>query len=123
MITEKLIQGKNITIYIVEGPLLPHELIESVYKWDMDNPPLNVMWDLRFADATSITMHHLKRINAEVKKYAQNRHGGKIAILARRDTEYQIARMYELISSVENVPGEYFTTESEEEAMSWLDKK
>ena len=120
MITEKFIQGKNITIYIVEGPLLVHELIESVHKWDVENPPLKVIWDLRLSDATLFSMHFLKRINAEVKKYAQNRLGGKIVLLASRDIEYQIAEMYELLSSAKGIPGEYLVTVSEEEAMRWL---
>ena len=68
MITKKFIQEKNITIYIVEGPLFMHELIEAVHEWDVENPPLNVIWDIRLADSTLFTMQFLKRINDEVKK-------------------------------------------------------
>jgi len=123
-ISSRIDRNNNLTTFVVEGELDVDEVLsslQSIYE-DPDHPPtLNIIWDLReiIPDQT-IKDEDLKKIVTYLSRYAEKRIGGKTAIVARAEFEYNVSKKYELFVQLEGIAVTVGVFRSLGEAMIWL---
>ncbi len=76
------------------------EDIKSSFEASIRNPDFHknmpVIWDLRNADASKLSEQNLQQIIDYIEKSTESRGAGyKVALVASRDLEYGVSRMYE----------------------------
>ena len=123
-ITSKTDWSNNLTTFIVSGEISADETL-SVFKAFYENPDhpptLNILWDLRdIIPSPSITDEGINGVVTNLSKHVSKRVGGKTAVVARADFEYNFGKKYELFSqlNVQSVTVEVFRSLGE--AMIWL---
>jgi len=117
-------RNSNLTTFIMEGELDVDEVIsslKSIYE-DSDHPPtLNIMWDLReITPDQTVKDGDLQRIVTYLSQHAEKRIGGKTAIVARSEFEYNVSKKYELFVQLEGLAIGVGVFRSLGEAMIWL---
>jgi len=123
-ITSKTDWSSNLTTFIVNGEISANENL-SVFKAFYENPDhpptLNILWDLRdIIPSASITDEDIHRVVTYLSKHESKRVGGKTAVVARADFEYNFGKKYELFTKLnaQSVTVEVFRSLGE--AMIWL---
>ncbi len=123
-ISSKIDRRKNLTTFILEGKLDVDEILASLKSFyeNPDHPPtLNIIWDLwEISPGQSIKDEDLKRIVTYLSQHAKKRVGGKTAIVARAEYEYNVSKKYELFVQLENISIVVGVFPSLGEAMIWL---
>ena len=95
--------------------------LRPIYE-DPEHPPtLNILWDLReIVPAHSVKDEDLKRIVTYTSRHDEKRIGGKTAIVARAEFEYNVSKKYELFVQLEGIAIAVGVFRSLGEAMIWL---
>ena len=108
----------------MEGRLDVHDVISSlkpIYEDPVHPPKLNIIWDLRdIPPDQTIKNEDLKRIVTYISQHAEKRIGGKTAIVARAEFEYNVSKKYELFVQLEGIAIGVGVFRSLGEAMIWL---
>jgi hypothetical protein len=123
-ISSQIDRNSNLTTFVMEGLLDVDGVISSlkpIYE-DPDHPPtLNIIWDLReIIPDQSIKDEDLKEIVTYLSRHAAKRIGGKTAIVARAEFEYNVSKKYELFVQLEGLSIAVGVFRSLGEAMIWL---
>ena len=113
---------KNLTIFTVSGEFLLDQIIDRIEELYTSDFTLNLLWDLSHANTTAITRDQIEKIIALIKKYAHLREGGKSAYVMSSELGYGIARMFEIMSEMENLPVSQYAFKNFNEAMGWLEE-
>jgi hypothetical protein len=113
-------QDRDLTTYVVTGkvsvkPIVP--LLEELYS---AAATLYLLWDFSQADASETKTSELNEIFTFSKEKARVRKEGKRAIVAPRDLEYGMGRMYEIFADVYKHPVPLRVFRTRDEAMKWL---
>ena len=117
-------RNSNLTTLVLVGKFDADEILSSlkpIYE-DPDHPPtLNMLVDLReiIPDQT-IKDEDLRKIVAYLSRHAEKRVGGKTAIVARAEFEYNFSKKYELFVQLEGIAISVGVFRSLGEAMIWL---
>ena len=106
-ITSKTDRSINLTTFVVMGEISADEAISALKPFyeNPDHPPtLNLVWDLReILPVPSITEEGLSRIISYLSIHASKRRGGKTAIVARADFEFNVSKKYELFAQLKGL--------------------
>jgi len=123
-ISSHIDRNTNLTTFILEGELDVDELLSSlkpIYEDPDHSPTLNIIWDLREIIPDQTVMDEdLKRIVSFLSRHAEKRVGGKTAIVARAEFEYNVSKKYELFVQLEGLSIAVGVFRSLGEAMIWL---
>jgi hypothetical protein len=123
-ITSKIDRANNLTTFIVKGEISADEALRALKPFyeNPDHPPsLNLLWDLReILPLPSITEKGLSRIISYLSIHASKRRGGKTAIVARADFEFNVSKKYELFAQLKGLSITIIVFRSLGEAMMWL---
>ncbi len=123
-ISSNIDRHNNLTTFILEGELDVDELLSSlqpIYEDPGHPPTLNIVWDLREIIPDQTVMDEdLKRIVTYLSQHAEKRVGGKTAIVARGEFEYNVSKKYELFVQLEGLSIAVGVFRSLGEAMIWL---
>lgn len=97
-ITKNFDPSKNLTIFKCEGDLTFAEIAGSIkgFYGEIDHPiTKKLVWDLRNASIWSLSMEELKSIAELSVQNERLMKGGKTAVIAPKDIDFGLARVYQ----------------------------
>ncbi len=114
---------KKLTTITVKGSVSADQLIKILEDFYQGEFTLNLLWDLSLTDASELKKHELEEVISVAKKHAHLRRGGKTAIVASRQVDYGIGRMYEILAEIENHPLLHYVSNDIQKAKDWFEMK
>ncbi len=111
---------KDLTIFSVKGELTADEIIQYASGPYDQTPTKLVIWDVSEGYIYNNTSSQFRNIAIKMKKLTEKREGGKTAFVGNRDADFGMGRMYEVFAKTENLPIEFKSFKSFDEAMKWL---
>jgi len=113
----------NLTIHRASGKITSQELLSSINSFYDGSPTLHTLWDFSKAALSSISNESIRQIFSLVQNRGTNRQNGKTALVAKKDLEYGMARMFQIMSTDNGFPFTIKVFRSYDEAMQWLLRK
>jgi len=113
---------KDLTIFSVKGELTANEIIQYASGPYNQTPTKLVIWDVSEGHIYNNTSDEFRNIALKMKKLTEKRQGGKTAFIGNLDADFGMGRMYEVFAKTENLPVEFKSFKSLDEAMKWLGK-
>ena len=122
MVVNTVVDKKTtVMIHTVTGKIT-FEGIKSSYAASVTHPDfqkdMNVIWDIRDADASEFDSHDVIRIARYFETQLKNRAKYKVAVIVSRDLEYDLSRTYQVASV--DLPPKIEIFISLEDAKKWL---
>jgi hypothetical protein len=116
-ITDK---NKNLTIITATGRLTAADFMQWVQAYYAGEVTQFILWDLTKANLSEITHDEVEAHAKFFNHLAGARKGGRSAFVFDSSLEYGLGRMYQILSEIENVPIDFQTFRSIQEAREWL---
>ena len=110
----------QITTLTAIGPVTAEELMAALGAYYAGSPTRLALCDLSQAKLSLLSTDDIARIVSFTIARAEVRAGGKTAILASRDLEYGMARMYEMLAELRRHPVVIRAFRDRDEALRWL---
>ncbi|HUT65976.1 MAG TPA: hypothetical protein VMZ05_07485 [Spirochaetota bacterium] len=114
---------KDLTIHKCSGSLTDEKFKEAIQSFYDGNPTMNVIWDFSKASLADTPTITVKQSSMMVKRLGSTRQNGKSAVIASRDLEYGMARMFQIMTENGGIPFKIKVFRSFDEAMQWLIEK
>jgi hypothetical protein len=122
-ITTQINEKRNIRFHKIDGLINIGELkdmLASFYKSPDYDPDMNVLWDLREADFSSITSEDVASFAGMIEKYWGQGKKSKAALIVSRDLDFGLSRMYELLLTASS-PNRVIVFRNYDDAEEWLE--
>lgn len=113
----------ELTVYRCSGRMKEEELTHILQSFYSGTPTLNILWDYSDASLEGISSEYVRQIHARVLKLGFARQGGKSAIVATKELEYGLARMFQIMADENGFPLRIKLFRSIDEAHQWLLEK
>ena len=100
-ITTEINREKNLRIHKIDGLIDIGELktmLAAYYSSPDYDPNMNAIWDLTNADTSAVTSHDVSSL-AELVKQHWGKTASKAALVANKDLNFGLSRMYESLVS------------------------
>jgi hypothetical protein len=123
MIETTVDKPNDLTIHKCSGVLTEQKLLDKIQTFYDSNPTLYTLWDFSHAATNSISQEAVRKMLALVQRVGPRRRGGKTAVVAPKDLEYGMARMFQLMSDDTDFPFEIKVFRYFGEASQWLFEK
>ena len=119
-------RDKNLTTFVVYGEVSADDMLAAIKPFYEDpdfKPTLNVLWDYREGTPDpSIRDEDIEKIVLYLSNHAGKRAGGKTAIVARADLEFDVSKRYEFFTQLKGLSVTVEVFRSLGEAMIWLNE-
>ncbi len=115
------LEQMNLTLHRVRGELHIDELRRTAKRFYDQAVTLNVLWDFAGADLARIPSDDLNAIVSEVRAYTHSRAGGRTAFVVSAEVNFGLGRMVEMLSTTMDMPFQFRSFRSLEQAAGWLD--
>jgi len=126
-VTYKIDPSKNLTSFVVYGEISAEDILSAIrpiYENPDLLPTLNVLWDYREGVPDPLIRDEdIEKIASYLSNHATKRAGGKTAIVARADLEFDISKKYEFFTRLKGLSITVEVFRSLGEAMLWLDER
>lgn len=123
----KIDRPNNLTTFVVYGEISADDVLSAlrpIYEDPNLAPTLNVLWDYREgAPDPSIRDEDLEKIVSYLSNHAGKRAGGKTAIVARADLEFDVSKKYAFFTQLKGLSIDVEVFRSLGEAMMWLNEQ
>ena len=119
-ITVQIDYALDLTTFFCGGELVFDEIIDQIkriYQGIDFSPTKKNIWDIRNASISSLTLDQLYHI-ASVFKFVVE--GGKTAIVAPQDINYDILKIFE--AEAADIARDFIVFRQMDDAISWLEK-
>ena len=113
----------NLTIHRGSGNITSQDLLSSINSFYDNSPTLYTLWDFSKGSMSSISNESIRQIFSLVQNRGTNRQNGKPAIVATKDLEYGMSRMFQIMSTDNGFPFTIKVFRSYDEAMKWILRK
>lgn len=117
-------RSNNLTSFIVKDQISIDEVMEVLkqfYELSNQPPTLNILWDIHDLDTiTTLMDEDINRVVTYLSKHTQKRIGGKTAIVARAEIEYELSRRYEFFTQLKGLSVATRVFRTLGEAMIWI---
>ncbi|HUT63528.1 MAG TPA: hypothetical protein VMZ04_06180 [Anaerolineae bacterium] len=110
----------ELTIYRCSGCMTEEELTHILQSLYTGTFTLNILWDYSEASLEGISSEFVRQIHGRVQKLGSARLGGKSAIVATKELEYGLARMFQIMADENGFPLRIKLFRSIDEAHQWL---
>ena len=110
----------DLTIHEVRGPVTTEDIRKVIEGFHVAHATRNVVWDFRQADAAHLSTIEIQELVDDVKRYAQNRQGGKTALVLADDLWYGQGRIFHAYAELKELPVTVSCFRSMTEAEAWL---
>ena len=121
-ITSHIDKAKDVTVFKVTNVLTFDALSSVVNTFYSGDPTKHVLWDMIDTTDVRLTSAEVKAIANLRSRYEGKRASGKTAIVVKKDLHFGLSRMFELESSVQQVPFPIMVYRSIEKAYKWLEE-
>ena len=115
--------ANDLTVYRCSGHMTEEELtyiLQSLYN---GTPTMNILWDYTDASLAAISSEYVRQLYGKVQKLSTVRRGGKSALVASKEMEYGLGRMFQIMSDENGFPIKVKLFNSVDEARRWLTEK
>jgi hypothetical protein len=123
MIEKNVDTQHNLTIHRASGKITSQELLSSINSFYDGSPTLYTLWDFSKAALSSISNESIRQMFSLVQNRGTNRQNGKTAIVATKDLEYGMSRMFQIMSTDNEFPFTIKVFRSYDEAIQWILRK
>jgi len=123
MIETVVDKQNDLTIHKCSGGITADEFKEAIHSFYNGNPTMNVVWDFSKASLADTPATVVKQLSMLVQKLGCCRKNGKSAVIASRDLEYGMARMFQIMTENGEIPFTIRVFRSFNEAKKWLIEK
>jgi hypothetical protein len=123
MIETVVSRRHNLTIYKCSGDLSEAEISNAIQFLYNDQPTLHLLWDLSNASMDGISSTFVRKISTSVRERGIAVQDRKIAVIAPKDLEYGIARMFQILSNESRFPFKIKVFKYVGEACQWILEK
>jgi len=110
----------NLTLYKCYGDLKEAEINDIIQPYYTERTTLNLLWDFSEASMSDISSMFVRQITNKMRELVPAREKGKIAVIAPKDLEYGIARMFQILSDERRFPFKVKVFKYVGEACQWL---
>ena len=121
MISTCIDRTAGLVIHTATGELTLDEITEAFearLKHRDFRPGMNVLWDYRRATISSLSTQDVQQLVAFNQRIASARGGGLSAIVAPKDVDYGISRMFQIHS--QDLPWHTMVFRNLESALEWF---
>ena len=122
-IDTQISRGKNLRKHKVDGLINVNalkEMLASFYKSPEYDPDMNVLWDLRDADFSSVTSEDVASLAGMIAQHWGQGEKAKAALIVSKDLDFGLSRMYELLLTGSS-PNKVMVMRNYGEAEKWLE--
>ena len=123
MIETTVDKQNDLTIHKCSGSLTDEEFTKAINSFYDGNPTMNVVWDFSKASLANTPKEFVKQSSMLVQRLGCCRRNGKSAVIASRDLEYGMARMFQIMTENGEIPFTIRVFRSFGEAKKWLIEK
>ena len=110
----------NLTLYKCYGDLEEAEINNIIEPFYRDETTHNLLWDFSEASMSGISSLFVRETAEKVRDLVPARKNGKIAVIAPKDLEFGMARMFQLMSDEKQFPFRVKVFRHVGEACQWL---
>ena len=111
---------KNLTIFVVHDEATYEEVMVALEVLYVNHPTLNVLWDIRQGTMVKLPYEKLLEIAEYVSRFSDKRSGGKTALVTSKPVDYGIARIFNTLAEIKEVPFIHRVFYDYDEAIAWL---
>ena len=112
---------KDLTIYKVNGELSNEELLRLNNELFMGQSTEKIIFDFRNGSLKNISTGVFKQKIKNSKSRAEKRKEIKVAIIANKDIDFGMGRMYAAYVEMEDIGVTISVFRTQSEALQWLD--
>ncbi len=120
MIETTVDNQNDLTIHKCSGNLTEQEILDTIHSFYESSLTKYTLWDYSNASMNNIPTKYVRKIFMLVKNRGFARQGGKTAIVTPKDLEYGFARMFQIMSDVNDFSFEIKVFRYVGEAYQWL---
>lgn len=110
----------NLTVFTIVGDTSFEEIMATLRSLYAASPTRDVMWDLRAGTISTLSYEQLNDIVDFVARVAEERAGGKTALVTWQQVDYGIARSIDGRGERRALPFNTRTFRSYDNALHWL---
>ena len=121
-ITSHIDKNKDLTVFTVTGILSFDKVMPIIKDFYDGDPTKNVLWDLNDIKEVQLTSEEVRAIVSYEPRFEGKRSSGKTAFVVQKDVLFGMSRMFEIQSSMKNIPYEIEVFRNRDEAYQWLDE-
>lgn len=110
----------GLTVHVVTGAFSVLELRDAAVAFVKDAPTPLALWDFSEADFSQLPAAALAGVFDGARPYAENRKGGRTALLFQSAVGFGLGRMSEALAEVREYPYLFKAFWDRESAMAWL---
>jgi hypothetical protein len=111
---------KDFTMYVFTGKVTLEHIISAQEEFYAKSPTLFLLVDFTQTELSVLTSNNLKVILSEAEKNGHVRKGGRTAVLTAENLALGMARIYEILAEVHDLPFSVKAFGSKDEALMWL---
>jgi hypothetical protein len=122
-IATQINEERNIRFHKIDGPInvdILKDTLASFYKSPDYDPDMNILWDLKDADFSSVTFEDVESLAGMIEKYWGKGEKSKAALIVSKDLGFGLSRMYELLLTGSS-PNRVMVFRQYDEAEEWLE--
>jgi hypothetical protein len=116
----KRFADQGLTMITATGEIVPGESLSAVKTFYDGKPTPNVIWDFREVAMSRISEDEIGQLFDYSMKNLLKRQGGKTALVAPEERDYELARSTSTIGDLTDVPWEMQAFRTMEEAARWI---
>jgi hypothetical protein len=113
---------KYLSTYFFAGEVTVEQIISAQEEFYSKAPMLFLLVDFTQADLSVLTSNDLRTILSGAEKNGHVRKGGKTAVVASGNLAFGMARMYEIMAEIQDLPFFVRAFRAQDEALTWLSK-
>ncbi len=119
-ITKSYESDIDLTIFIVVGEATFDEVWDQTFTFFSGKPSKSVLWDFTSGTVKNISSQEIDQIAKRGGEVLAKIEGRKGAILAPKDVDYGLARIFQMFSKFEKFPFEIEIFRDMNDARKWL---
>lgn len=123
MIKTTVYTEHNLTSFKCSGDLTEQELLDTIHSFYDGGPTLYALWDFSPASMNNVSSEAVRKMFTLIQRLGSARLGGKTAVVVSRDPGYGMARMFQIMTDVNDFPFKIKVFRYFGEASQWLLEK
>lgn len=120
-IQRALLEEADLSTFAAVGELRLEEIVDELLDQLAERPTRLVLWDLSSADLSRAANAAIVELAWHLKGPVIRMHGGRMAMVCPRNSEFDVARMFRDAAARLRLPLEVGVFRTREDAASWLD--